>query len=121
MEDGTQAEVQRRILEIGARVALVAAGNAPRLASDKVTSSSGFAGELQHSVKVSAFSRGASVYSNAIYGGVQNVGSWTKRSRPSRQRASASHYMDRAVTEAAPWVEQEINSVMEWLMTTFQA
>ena len=110
IEDGVQPELRRKILEIGAQVALVAAGNAPR-----------DTGQLQHSIKVSAFSRGASVYSTADYGGVQNVGAMTRSGRgPHVKRGRASHYMDKAVTETSPWVEQEISSVLDWLLTTFQ-
>lgn len=110
IEDGTQGEVQRRIREIGERVALVAASKAPRRT-----------GELQHSIKTSVATRSASVYSTAIYGGVQNVGAWTKEGRgPHVTRARASHYMDRAVQELAPWVEQEIQAVVDWILTTFQ-
>lgn len=111
--DGTDLELRRRIRDVGARVALVAAGNAPR-----------DTGELQHSIKVSVTQGSASVYSNAVYGGAINFGAgpklgWQHRG-PHITRARASHYMDRAVTETAPWVQQEMDKVLDWVESTFE-
>lgn len=109
--DGTQQELQGKIKEVGGRVALVAAGFAPR----------GATGELQHSPKVSAVTRGASVYSTAVYGGAINFGAWMKNARgPHISRGRASHYMDRAVTSTAPWVAQEMDSILDWVTTKFE-
>lgn len=111
VEGGVQDELRQKIRAIGEKVALVAASNAPRRT-----------GELQTSIRVSVASRAASVYSTAIYGGAQNVGAWTGHGRgPHIRRARASHYMDRAVKELAPWVETEMAAVLGWLETTFEA
>src|SRR5438270_7329546 len=67
IEDGVQPELRSRIRKIGDRVALVAAGNAPRLT-----------GELQHSLRVSVNNSSASVYSTAVYGGAINYGAWSR-------------------------------------------
>lgn len=107
--DGTQDELKARIRAVGERVALVAAGNAPR----------GDTGQLQHSIRVAVAGRGASVYSSSLYGGAQNVGAWVKGRGPHISRTRASHYMDRAVDQTAPWVVTELDSVMEWVTTTF--
>lgn len=110
IENGVQPELRRRLKAIGDKVALVAAGNAPRIT-----------GELQHSLKTSVTNSSASIYSTAVYGGAQNFGAWTKNGRgPHISRARASHYMDRAVTELSAWVEQETNGVLDWLLTTFE-
>jgi hypothetical protein len=108
--DGADKELRRRLKEIGDVVGLVAAGDAPRIT-----------GELQHSIKSSAVTRGASVYSTAVYGGAINYGAWTKRGRgPHIRRASASHYMDKAVTQTQPFVEHEAEALLDWAMTTFE-
>ena len=113
IETGVQAEMRARLRAIGEKVALVAADNAPRRT-----------GELQHSIKTSVETRGASVYSNAPYGGAVNYGAFPHAGKEARgphiTRAGASHYMDRAVTELAPWVEQETNAVLDWVITTFE-
>lgn len=110
IEGETQVELQAKLREIGAAVALVAASKAPR----------GSTGVLQHSIKESVVLRGASVYSTAVYGGAQNYGAWSPGRGPHIKRANASHYMTRAVDETAPWVAAEFDSILEWVMTTFQ-
>lgn len=108
--DGTDVELRRRIKEIGDRVALVAAGNAPRRT-----------GELQHSITDSVALTRASVYSTSVYGGALNFGAWVGHRRGVHiSRTRASHYMDRAVTETAPWVHEEMDKVLDWVMSTFQ-
>lgn len=120
IEDDTNLELRKRIKAVGDRVGLVAAGNAPIL-STRPSDTSGAPGELQHSIKTSVTLQSASVYSDAIYGGVQNVGGWVGHARgPHVSRARASHYMDRAVTETAPWVRSEMDSLVDWLERTFQ-
>jgi len=110
IESGVQPELRARLRTIGDRVGLVAAGNAPRLT-----------GALQHSIKTNVTARAASVYSTAVYGGAINYGAWTQGGRgPHITRAGASHYMDRAVSQLAPWVHQETEAVLDWLLTTFQ-
>lgn len=113
IEDGIQPELRKRIREVGARVALVAAANAPRRT-----------GELQHSIKDSVAISSASVYSTAVYGGAINYGAFPhagpEHRGPHITRARASHYMDRAVSQTAPWVEQEMNAVIDWLQETFE-
>lgn len=113
IEDGTKAELKRRLQAIGDQVALVAASKAPRLT-----------GELQHSIKSSAGPRSASIYAGVIYGGAQNYGAFPHAGVDSRgphiTRARASHYMDKTVTELEPWIESEINGLMDWVITTFE-
>lgn len=111
IEDGTYDELRKRLHDIGDRVALVAAGNAPR----------GVTGELQHSMKTSVTLNGASVYSSSIYGGAQNYGAWTQHGRgPHIRRDRASHYMDKAVAATAGYVEAEMEAVLDWLTTVFE-
>lgn len=108
--DGVDTELKSKVRAVGERVALVAAGNAPRRT-----------GELQHSEKVSVTGRSASVYNTAPYGGALNVGAWVGGRRGVHiSRGRASHYQDRAVRQLAPWVRQEMDSVVDWLMTMFQ-
>lgn len=113
IEDGVYPEFRKKLKEIGDRVALVAASNAPRRT-----------GELQHSIKTSVTERGASVYSTAIYGGAQNFGAFPHMGKEHRgphiKRANASHYMDRAVTQLESWVEQETQAVIDWVISTFE-
>lgn len=112
IENGVQPELRRRLHEIGDKVALVAAADAPRLT-----------GELQHSIKTSVANSSASIYSTAIYGGAINYGAFPSAGASARgphiKRANASHYMDRAVSELAPWVQQETEAVLDWLETVF--
>lgn len=109
IEDGADLEARKRIRTVGERVALVAAGNAPRRT-----------GELQHSIKTSVALASASVYSSAVYGGAINFGAWSRGRGPHIKRGSASHYMDRAVKETAPWVAQEMDSLLDWAQDKFE-
>lgn len=113
IEDGIYPELRQKLKEIGNTVALVAAANAPRRT-----------GELQLSIKSSVTTANASVYSSAVYGGAINYGAYPHLGPQARgphiNRANASHYMDRAVTELSPWVEQETNAVIDWLIETFE-
>lgn len=119
IDDETGIELRKRIREVGERVALVAAGNAPILKTHP-SDSSGAPGELQHSIKTSVTLTRASVYSDAVYGGVQNVGGWSKGRGPHVSRARASHYMDKAVIETAPWVRHEMDGLIDWVESTFR-
>lgn len=111
VEEGVQPEMRRRLRGIGDKVALVAAGNAPR----------GATGELQHDMKVSVTNTSASVYNTAVYAGAINSGAWTAGGRgPHIARGNASHYMDRAVSGLKGWVEQETNAVLDWVVSTFE-
>lgn len=113
IDDGASDELRKRLKDIGARVALVAAGNAPR-----------DTGELQHSIKTGVALRGASVYSSAVYGGAINYGAFPKAGPEARgphiKRANASHYMDRAVVQTEPYVEAEVEKLLDWLTKTFE-
>lgn len=110
VEDGVYPEFRQKLRDIGDKVALVAAGNAPR-----------DTGELQHSIKTSVTLSGASVYSSSVYGGAINYGAWTQHGRgPHIRRASASHYMDKAVDETSGYVEAEMEAVLDWLTKTFE-
>lgn len=110
VEGGAQPEMRARLRAIGERIALVAAGDAPRNT-----------GELQHSIKTSVKNAGASIYSNAVYGGAINYGAWTQHGRgPHISRRGASHYMNRAVTQTSSWVEGEIDGLLDWVVSTFE-
>lgn len=110
IEDGADLEARRRVAEVGRRVALVAAANAPRRT-----------GELQHSVKSSVAGSSASIYSTAVYGGAVNFGAWTKFGRgPHITRAGASHYMDKAVKETSPWVAERMDGLLDWVTRKFE-
>lgn len=114
MEDGVEIELRKRIKELADQVGLVAAADAPRRT-----------GVLQHSIKTSVTRRGASIYSNVVYGGAINYGAYPKlgpqHRGPHIKRSGASHYMDRAVDQTKPWVEKEMQDVMDWLITTFES
>lgn len=116
--EGAPEELRKKLKDIGETVALVAAGNAPRLENPTLTS--GYAGELAHSIRTAATVRGASVYSTAVYGGAQNYGAWTQHGRgPHIRRDRASHYMDKAVTETGPWVDDQVVELIDWALETF--
>jgi len=124
IRDGAEKEARDRIRTVGERVALVAAGNAPRLKTHP-SDSSGYPGELSHSVKTSVNLTSASIYSIAVYGGAINVGAWSgTKETPARgphiSRKRASHYMDRAVTQTAPWVAEEMDSLLDWVTRKFE-
>lgn len=75
---------------------------------------------LEDSVRVSAMLTGASVYSSAIYGGVQNVGGWTGANRgPHVSRGEASHWMNRAVEANQAFVAEQINAALDELLGEF--
>jgi hypothetical protein len=113
LEDGSDRELRRRLKDIGERVALVAASNAPRRT-----------GELQHSIKASSTVRGASVYSNVVYGGAINYGAYPKlgptHRGPHIKRERASQYMQKGVEESTPYVEQQVNELLDWAMAKFE-
>lgn len=108
--DGAEKELRQKLRDIGETVALVAASNAPR-----------DTGELQHSIRTSSTLRGASVYSNVAYGGAVEYGAWTQHGRgPHIKRADASHYMHRAVTQSEPFVDREVEALLEWVAAKFE-
>lgn len=113
IEDGTKDELKRRLQAIGDQVALVAASKAPRRTR-----------ELQHSIKSSVGPRSAAIYSDVIYGGAVNFGAYPHAGRSARgphiSRAAASHYMDRTVTELEPWIEEQVQALVDWVITTFE-
>jgi hypothetical protein len=114
-EIGVQKEVQSRIKVIGAHVAEAAKGNVPHATGRHSSEPS-----IEAGMRVSAVLRGASIYTTAVHGGVQNVGAWSKARGPHIRRQDASHYMDRAVTSSKPFVEAETQAVLDWITTTFE-
>jgi hypothetical protein len=111
IEAGAGKELDKRLREIGDRVSLVAAHNAPRAS-----------GYLQNSIR-SSYSRGkqfrASIYSTAPYGGAQNYGAWSPGRGPHITQPRASHYMDHTVDELEPWVREEMDQVIGWVIDQF--
>ncbi len=119
-EVGVEKEVQARIRLIGEEVKRRAAANVQH----KTNRHAADGESIEARMGISVVLRGASIYTTAIHGGVQNVGGgphagWAARG-PHIKRADASHYMDRAVTSSRAFVEQETEAVMDWLQTTFQ-
>jgi len=116
-EFGLEYELQRRLREIGKTVAEAA----PRYVTHRTGRGSG---ELEHSVKVSVTGRAASVYSTSEYGGAQNVGARPKRGWGSRgphiTRAKASGWMNKAVAATRPYVEAEMDGLLDWLTFEFE-
>lgn len=112
--DGIQPELRTRIKKIGDHVKDVAEANVEH----KTGRHSG-SPTIEAGLKVSVQQRGASVYTTAPHGGVQNVGGMVEGRGPHVKRASASHYMDRAVTTSEAFVEQETEGLLDWLETTF--
>lgn len=71
---------------------------------------------MRDTIKVSVSLRGASIYSTAVYGGVQNYGGRVGRNRATvLPRAGVSQYMTRAVQSTRPRVEQQVLEVLDWL------
>ncbi len=77
---------------------------------------------LEDSVRVSVTTRTASVYSSAIYGGVQNVGGRIGRRHATLlTRGQVSNWMDRSVATNAAFVQAEAEGLTEWLLAEFHA
>lgn len=111
---GLAYELRSRLHAIGETVKAQAEGYAPEKS-----------GELRRSLAVSVTQRSASVFARAIYGGVQNFGGgpaagWQYRG-PHVKRANASRFMDRAVDSEEVYVEAEMDSLLDWLVTEFDA
>lgn len=71
---------------------------------------------LAESIRVSATQRGASVYSTAVYGGVQNFGGRVGRNHATvLRRADVSQYMTRAVADTRAPAAAHIEGVLDWL------
>lgn len=72
--------------------------------------------DLSESIRVSATQRGASVYSTAIYGGVQNYGGRVGRNHATvLRRADVSGYMTRAVADTRTRATEHVEGVLDWL------
>lgn len=73
-------------------------------------------GRLRASIRVSVTQRSASLYSTAIYGGVQNYGGKVGRDHATLlKRAEVSQYMTRAAQSNKERVAREVEGVLDWL------
>jgi phage gpG-like protein len=115
-EEGAPPELRAKLKAIGEHVKAAAESRAP-----VGTGRTGPSGRLKSSIKISITRAGASVYSSAVYGGVQNVGGQVGRDhRTILKRGSVSGYMVKAVQSQKGFVEQETEALVEWLLHTFQ-
>lgn len=117
---GLEYELQRRLAEAGKKVASAA----PGFVTHKTGRSSGNGPRLEDSVKVSVTRRSASVYSSSIYGGAQNSGAgphagWVARG-PHIRAANASSWMNKAVASQREQVKEELDGLLDWLVTEFE-
>lgn len=72
--------------------------------------------DLKDTIRVTATGRGASVYSTAVYGGVQNYGGRVGRNHATiLARGNVSQYMTRAVASTKVPVSREVEGVLDWL------
>ena len=116
---GLAYELRRRLALIGETVAEAA----PQYVTHK-TGRHGNPDEprLEDSVRVNVTTNMASVYSTAIHGGVQNVGGQVGRKRRTLlKRADVSQWMNKAVNAEKPYVEEELEGVIDWLVHEFEA
>jgi hypothetical protein len=116
--DGVGAEVQSRIMLIGEYVKQAAISNVQHKTGRRGNPT------IEEAMGISVILRGASIYTTAVQGGVQNVGGgphagWAARG-PHVKRASASHYMDKAVMGSVAYVQQQTEAILDWIETTFQ-
>jgi phage gpG-like protein len=115
---GIAYELRRRLTEIGESVARAAPGY--------VSHRTGRHGDpsqptLEESVRVRVTQNLASVYSTAVYGGVQNVGGRVGRNHATLlTRAAASGWMNKAVAETAGYVAGELDGLLDWLLAEFE-
>lgn len=76
---------------------------------------------LAPSIKSSATTKGASVYSDAPHAIVQDVGGRVGRNHATiLSRASVSHYMTEAVEEAKPYVMKRMEGLLDDLARNFE-
>ena len=104
---GVEYELKRKLRAIGEGVAKTA----PSFVTHRYKDS----GALEGSVKVSSGRAGVSVYSTSVYGGVQNVGGWSKGRGPHVSRGNASRWMLRAVESSEPVIEKELTELVHWV------
>lgn len=108
---GIAYEMRARLLRIGEAIK----SRAQELAPER-------SGDLRKSIAVSVTQRAASVYSRMIYGGIQNEGGQIGREhRTLLRRDQVSRYMDRAVDSMKAYVEEQTNSLVDWLIDEFES
>jgi hypothetical protein len=116
IESGAHPELKKRLKVIGDHVAKTARGNVSHKTGRHFGSP-----RIESSIKVSVTARGASVYSTAPHGGVQNVGGRVGRSHLTViKRAEVSGYMTKAVQSDREFVQHETEALVQWLLRTFQ-
>lgn len=112
---GLAYEVQAQMRRIGEKIAK----DAPGFVTHKTgRHSDPNQPRLEESVKVSTTLRSASVYSTAIYGGVQNVGGRVGHGAIVK-RADVSHWMERAVATNQKYVQAEVEALLDRLLKEF--
>ncbi len=110
---GTARELTARIRAVGEVVKKAAQERAPVGPGHP-----GEPGRLHDSIKVSTMLKSASVYSTAVYGGVQNVGGRVGRNHATLlRRDMVSGYMNKAVAASEAYVEGEMLGLLDWLET----
>lgn len=118
-EFGLEYELARRLRGIGERVAETAPLYVQHKTGRDAVSPNP---RLEESVKVSVTLRSASVYSTAAHGGAQNVGGQVGRNRATLlKRAEVSQWMIRAVSSTSPWVAEQMDGLLDWLVAEFEA
>lgn len=114
---GLEYELQRRLKLIGEKVA----ETAPAFVSHK-TGRHGEGVTLEDSVQVSVTKRMASVYSQSVYGGVQQSGGRVGRNHATLlKRSDVSQWMGKAVASERENVREELDGLLDWLVAEFEA
>ena len=117
---GIDYEMKERLRAIGEKVAAAAPAFVPHKTGKR---GGGEGGPLEGSVRVSVTTNRATVYSTAVYGGVQQHGGgphtgWANRG-PHVRSANASHWMSRAVRSMQGDVQAEVDALSDWVVTEF--
>ena len=117
--NGLDRELDKRMRKAGEIVAPVARRNAPKGTRSRDYRFSGDV--LEDSIRTSGARGRYSVYSTAIYGGVQNYGGRVGRNHATLlTRASVSQYMSKAVVSTRDLVKAEVEGTLDWLTTTLE-
>lgn len=116
IDSGQAGELRKRLKRVGESVAAVARENVEHKTGRHFGSPS-----LSSGIKVAITRNSAAVYSASPHGGVQNFGGRVGRDHLTViRRADVSHYMTKAVASSRDDVADEMDSLLDWLINTFE-
>jgi hypothetical protein len=111
----TMKELRKRLKIVGKDVAEAARGGV----SHK-TGRHGGSPRIEDSIQATVTQNAASVYSTAPHGGAQNYGGRVGRNHATvLARAEVSQYMTRGVKSQREHVAEEMDSLLDWVVDTF--